>query len=1142
MLLPIASTTVSALDQDGDGTDDNLDACPWAKGNSSVDRLGCPDSDGDGISDWTDRVTVHSSGFIENATSWVGNDDVRDAEFSPNGNWVAFALESGHVRIHNATTKVNVLSRQLSSDSQVLALDWSRDGTMLAATTGDGDDELYVMHSNNLSDIFTHDVNTGGNDDAGDVEFNPNGSMVAYVVGRASTQSGVTGEVVVIDVETETELRSFDPSTVSDEYESVGWSPDGRRLAFSGRGQVFTYSVGGSWTATTTITLHTGNSAPRIYSMDWSPDGNYIAACDAYSQGSGGNSVHVFNATTGSQVWDDTGTSSCESVEFSPDGRVLAVGWYWYQTYGGKIILYDTQTGNEIERLQAPCQNSGSQNSCTVTRGLDWSPDGQWIVSAHSGYSERAIWWRMDPDIDGDGVPNTDDAFPEDGTQWADQDGDGYGDNPSGILPDACPAITGYSTQDRFGCPDSDGDGWSDDNDLYPNDGYQWADADSDGHPDNTYDPRDPNPIGTVDLFPSNPTQWDDYDLDGYGDNYNDASHGSSYGVRPTEWPGILIQDMNPSQIAAVDIFPVDSNQWNDTDGDWIGDEPFTDRSDGCPLNAGRSIWDRLGCPDSDGDGWSDPDASGAASPDGDADAFTTEPSQWHDQDGDSYGDNSSGVTPDRCVASAGDSEWKIVWNETSEQYDTIEWFGCPDNDGDGYANNGEAFPNDPTQWSDRDGDQCGDNASGNGADLFPEDGTQCTDRDGDGYGDSAIGPNGDWFPDDPSQWKDSDGDGYGDNYANESWSDWRNASWPGIYVQYATNPDVCPLNWGDVTSPEARGCPDSDSDGVPDPQDEYPDDAFNQTNRDGDAYADQPGTWMDDCPDDWGESYMGNVYGCRDGDHDGWADSIDAFPDDGTQWMDEDGDLIGDNYSFTMTIMEVNGSNGTYFDARLENGDAFPDDDTQWSDVDGDGHGDNPEGFSSDAFPHQPTQWKDSDGDGYGDNSTRDAFEPDDCKSNHGKSWRDRLGCPDQDGDGMSDQSDPCPKDPEVWEIGTPCAVEQSLEDEALSTRDVAVFAGIAIGLVVMLLLSMILVAMISRQMAKRRLISEKRVFDEQEAAFADEEDRRQLWAEHYASQGDYEKARELGWVEKAQWQVHKEQEEAAALASVPTMGDFDD
>jgi hypothetical protein len=42
-------------------------------------------------------------------------------------------------------------------------------------------------------------------------------------------------------------------------------------------------------------------------------------------------------------------------------------------------------------------------------------------------------------DTDGDGYNDDVDAFPEDSTQWEDSDGDGYGDNPEGNDPDAYP-------------------------------------------------------------------------------------------------------------------------------------------------------------------------------------------------------------------------------------------------------------------------------------------------------------------------------------------------------------------------------------------------------------------------------------------------------------------------------------------------------------------------------------------------------------------------------------------------------------------------------------------------------------------------------------------------------------------------------
>ena len=85
---------------------------------------------------------------------------------------------------------------------------------------------------------------------------------------------------------------------------------------------------------------------------------------------------------------------------------------------------------------------------------------------------------------------------------------------------------------------------------------------------------------------------------------------------------------MTPIQISEVDIFPLDPDQWSDDDADWVGDQQFSPNSDGCLGAPGRSIWDRLGCPDTDGDGYSNPDQNSSASPDGEADAFN-EASQW---------------------------------------------------------------------------------------------------------------------------------------------------------------------------------------------------------------------------------------------------------------------------------------------------------------------------------------------------------------------------------------------------------------------------------------------------------------------------------------------------------------------------------
>ena len=70
---------------------------------------------------------------------------------------------------------------------------------------------------------------------------------------------------------------------------------------------------------------------------------------------------------------------------------------------------------------------------------------------------------------DRDGDADSADAFPDEPTQWADFDGDGYGDNQSGIDPDDCPNDFGVSWDDRLGCADADVDGVSDLNDNCAN-------------------------------------------------------------------------------------------------------------------------------------------------------------------------------------------------------------------------------------------------------------------------------------------------------------------------------------------------------------------------------------------------------------------------------------------------------------------------------------------------------------------------------------------------------------------------------------------------------------------------------------------------------------------------------------------------
>jgi len=64
---------------------------------------------------------------------------------------------------------------------------------------------------------------------------------------------------------------------------------------------------------------------------------------------------------------------------------------------------------------------------------------------------------------------------------------------------------------------DTDGDGYNDNSDDFPNDPNEWLDTDGDGFGDNG------------DAFPNNSNEWKDSDGDGYGDNSDDFPYNSYF-------------------------------------------------------------------------------------------------------------------------------------------------------------------------------------------------------------------------------------------------------------------------------------------------------------------------------------------------------------------------------------------------------------------------------------------------------------------------------------------------------------------------------------------------------------------------------------------------------------------------------------
>jgi len=385
---------------------------------------------------------------------------------------------------------------------------------------------------------------------------------------------------------------------------------------------------------------------------------------------------------------------------------------------------------------------------------------------------------------------------------------------------------------------DDDNDGWDDvdegacgtdplDSNDVPSDSnangvcdaIEGDDFDGDGIP-NDSDPDDDNDgyDDDYDAFPLDPTEWDDADGDGIGSNADTDDDGDG-------WADLEEADCLTDASSAFSV-PADH------DGDWVcdivdaddDDDGVDDDNDCAPYDASISSLDCNGvC-----GGGSSLDACGVC--DGDDSTCS-----------DCAGVPNGDAVIDACGVCGGDQSTCGI-----------------DSDEDGVNDDDDAFPSDPSEWADTDGDGVGDNADtdddGDGWSDQVEDacGSQLLDSssvpvDSDGDGDcdaldsdddgDGVVDSDDAFPSDPSEWADTDGDGIGNNADGDDDGD----------------------GWGDTTESECDSDPmngevlpeDIDGDGACDIQD----------------------------PDD---------------DGDGVADGDDAFPLDKAEWLDTDGDGRG--------------------------------------------------------------------------------------------------------------------------------------------------------------------------------------------------------------------------------------------------------
>ena len=647
-------------------------------------------------------------------------------------------------------------------------------------------------------------------------------------------------------------------------------------------------------------------------------------------------------------------------------------------------------------------------------------------------------------DTDNDGIPDSDDAFPNNPDESEDTDGDGIGDNTD---------------------PDIDGDGIS-------NEDEQAAGTDpSDG----TVVPTDSDSDGLVDAVDP------DDDNDGISDE-DEKENGSDPTSPDTDGDGL-----NDGLETSLGTDPTNS----DSDGDGIDDDQELENQ----INPNDPD------SDTDDDGISDAqeleDGTNPLSPDTDSDTvidseddLPLDPTETTDTDGDGIGDNTDpdidgdGISnEDEQAAGTDPSDGTVVPTDSDEDglVDIID----TDDDNDGTLDSQDDFPTDPNETTDTDDDGLGDNAdtdddndgTPDSQDAFPTDPNETTDTDGDGIGNNndtdddndgvsdaqeledgtdsttddtdndGIPDSDDAFPNNPDESEDTDGDGIGDNtdpdidgdgISNEDEQAAGTDPSDGTVVPTDSDSDglvdaVDPdddndgisdedekENGSDPTSPDTDGDglndgletslgtdptnSDSDGDGIDDDQE-----LENQINpNDPDSDTD------DDGISDAQELEDGTNPLSPDTDSDTVIDSEDDLPLDPTETTDTDGDGIGDN-----TDPDIDGDGISNEDEQAagtdpSDGTVVPTDSDEDGLVDIIDTDDDNDGTldSQDDFPTDPNETTDTDDDGLGDNADTDDDNDGVTDTQELEDGTNPLS-PDTDGDGISDNDDDLPNDP---------------------------------------------------------------------------------------------------------------------------------